>query len=248
MEAKILELIDRLQRAIKQGANVDFVLPLDMANMLADFLKYARRDYADAITPPLIAELYKEITEAVEMINNTEFWCAEADMPMPIENSNLRNEAVKWLKYLKAYYRTLTDGREMLTLDLCEPAEDAPPTPQDVAQPLPTSHPLNSPKVQLIFEELNKQGYVAKYGSKWEWKAGAGLYGYFVARMSNVFNLHKVKDESRLLDWALFSKVILNSKKLQQSAMSSNSRKALLYNDEPPKRGKYTELYAIIGN
>lgn len=250
MEAKILSLITKLQLIClpwDDGTPIDendwYYIADNMAEILPDFLRYAKQDYALQITPPLIIELAKWLTTVMSICPKdtqhqfAEFW------------NELFWESYLWMGWIKQYYPTLSENRELPPKsDLCEPAEVAPPTPQDVAQPLPTSHPLNSPRVQLIFEELNKQGYVAKYGSKWEWKAGAGLYGYFVVRMSNVFNLHKVKDESRLLDWALFSKVILNGKKLQQSAMSSNARKGLLYNDEPPQRGKYTELYAIIGN
>lgn len=223
MEVKILSLITKLQviclpwsDATPIDENDWYYIADDMAEMLPNFLRYAKQDYAQHITPPLIEELAKWLTTVMSICPKdtqhqfAEFW------------NELFWESYLWMGWIKQYYPALSESRDMATLDLCEPAEVTPPTPQDAAQPLPSAHPLNSRQAQRIFEDMSKHGFIVRDGSKWKWASKAINYGYFVYRMNRHFNLFKGR-KTRRINWEVFASIIVNADKMRKSCKTQMS-------------------------
>ena len=249
MEAKLLSLITKLQviclpwsDATPIDENDWYYIADDMAEMLPNFLRYAKQDYALQITPPLIKELAKWLTTVMSICPKdtqhqfTEFW------------NELFWESYLWMGWIKQYYPALSESVDMPpTSDLCEPAEVTPPTPQDAAQPLPTAHPLNSREAKRIFEDMSKHGFIVKDGTKWKWVSKAINYGYFVYRMNLHYKLQKGL-KRQLLNWEIFKTIIVNADKMQKSCSPQMSTYKDGNNIIPANSNEKEMIEAIILN
>jgi hypothetical protein len=228
MEAKILNLISRLQTILLPWCDEEtpekdwYYTADDMAELLPDFLRWAKHDYAMHITPPLIKELHKWLS--IILINTP----TDANHQFTDWEINLRGEVTVWLQWIHDYYPDTVPSTEV----------------EEPATMLPECHPLTTPEVIAIFEKLAEHGFMKSDGDKWQWQETKALYGYFVEKLS--YKLHLLfKDR---INWQLFNDVITNGKKLEKGAKESNARFTNSRDGVEARGCKYEIVNTIISN
>ena len=249
VEKELLKLIDWLQTALLPGDYWEdaeewewYEVAAEMRRLLPDFLAYAKNDYAQGITPPLIKELTRWLCNVIkyapsvdEQSQYAEFW------------NNLYWEASIWLQWISEYYSeaiqpTPLPEFQQETPCAAEPASTS--TMYTAAEPLPGNHPLNTPKAKRVFEILaQRYGYMVQCGDKWKWCANKKAYGLFVDALSDRWKIKR----NGCTNWQCFSDVIINHKELCKSALQAISRKTS-FEDDPTRCNIKAVIAEVEGN